>query len=734
MKKTISVIALALFCATLFAGTGTKEDPYTCAEAIAMQQADGYRQALVWVKGFVVGVPYQGKKGKIEYTTSVGSEQCRQLALADDVYGTNWMPVRMISDTSNVAAKELSLCQHPENVGKKVAVRTVPQPFYGIPGAQNLSECVWLTPIAVTGVTLDRSEAELYVNQTLTLSPTITPADADNRRVTWSSSNSGVVSVDGEGTVTALTNGNAVITVATIDGAQTATCAITVTTASGEILKGDVITADTTGITVNSLKSNQPNTWSDKTGISGTVYAGKTATDNGNIKLAGGNGADQAGIINTTSAGYIRQIVIKWSTTANTTSDKTINVYGTNTPWKGVSDLYNGTDRTVTDDDVIGTLKYSITEKNEYDTLNVVGNYQYVGLWATNSKAHYFEKVSFVWALTKAFDDVELTGLALDTTAITLTEDDSYKLNVSYNPTNATYKAVKWTSSNTSVATVEAGLVTAVAPGTATVTVESTAYPDIKATCLITVEKRDIFAGRDIYYKVKTSAELHTDDTVVFVCEKYNRVSGEFELNEKGIGRIATPSTEIIRVGDSIGAWGAEEIHLVALSGGQWKILAKQWSVDENGIDVSEELALRADTIKDLQVKGEGTQTWTIAFHNNGDSVVIASTDPALGRIQFNGNNKTFCNYTSNQTAVQIYRKKNQTTGETPLPDAVKRITIDGVTYANGMIYNANGLALRIYSVSGFLMAESHTDINITAFDKGIYIVCSEQGSLKIVK
>ncbi len=747
MKKLISLAALMLFCAATFAGPGTKDDPYTCAEAIALQQKSGYNQALLWVKGFIVGVPTQGAKGKIVYTTEVGTEQCKQLALADDIYGSNWMPVKLTSDETNEAFKALNLCDNPSNIGKKVLVRTVPQPFYGIPGAQNLNEYEWLTPIAVTGVSLDRTEVEIYVNQTVTLTATVLPADADNRRVTWSSDNGGVASVDDYGTVTALTNGEATITVSTVDGAKTASCKITVTSASGEVLMGDVITADTTGITVNSLKDNQPNTWSNKKGVSGTVYAGKTATDNGSMNLKGGGGIDQAGIINTTSVGYIRQIIIEWGT--SNFADRTINVYGTNVAWNGVSDLYKGT-KTVTDDDIIGTLTYSNTSKTAYDTVNVEGNFQYIGLWATSSKAHYFKKVSFIWALTKAFDDVELTALALDSASLTLTEDDTHKLNVAFTPTDATYKAIEWNSSNTAVATVEAGLVTAVAPGTATITVTSKTYPEVKASCQVTVKERDIFAGRDIYYKVKSLDELHTNDTVVLVCEKYNRVSGEFELNEKGVGRIVTPSTEIIHRGDSIGAWGAEEVHLVAVVGGKWKILVKQWTVDELGLDVSEELAVRADTVKNLQVKGEGTQTWTIEFHNGGDSVVIASTNAELGRIQFNGSNKTFCNYTSDQTALQIYRKQEQTTStDDPIEDPdnpdnpddpddsdglIETLAIDGVTYANGIVYNANRVPIRIYSVAGYMLTESSADIDITAFDNGLYIVCSEQGTLKIVK
>ncbi len=757
MKKTLTLAVLTLFCATLFAGTGTKDDPYTCAEAIALQKQSGYNQTLTWVKGFIVGVPTQGAKGKIVYTTEVGTEQCKQLALADDADGSNWIPVKLTSDTSNAAYKALNLCNNPDNIGKKVVVRTVPQSFYGIAGAQNLSEYEWLTPIAVTGVTLSKNEAEIFVNQALELVATIAPADADNKHLSWTSSNAGVASVDANGTVTALTNGTATITVTTADGAFTASCNITVTSATGEVQMGDVITSDTTGITVNSLKDNQPNTWSNKKGISGTIYAGKTATDNGNMKLAGGAGTDQAGIINTTSVGYIRQIIIEWGT-ANS-ADRTINVYGTNVKWNGVSDLYNGTSKTVTDGDIIGTLNYVNDDKTAFDTVNVEGNYQYVGLWATSGKAHYFKKVSFIWALTKAFDDVELTQLTLDSTQLTLEEENTHKLNVSFAPTNATYKAVTWSSSNTAVATVEAGLVTAVAPGKATISVTSTANPEIKATCEVTVTKYDIWAGRDIYYQVKSLDELHTDDTVIFVNKAYRRVSGTFELTEKknkNAGYISTPSTEIIVSGDSIAAWGAEEIHLVVVDG-KWKILVKQWGVDELGLDVSEELALRADTLKSLQVKGEGVQTWTIAFHNDGDSVVIASTDAKMGRIQFNANNKTFCNYTSNQGAVQIYRKLAQTTntdGPKPDPqepdtdpnpepdpdpdtnpgDALNVVTLEGVTYADGIVYNTENLPLQIYSVSGMLMKSGCNDIDITSFERGIYIICSDRGAMKIVK
>ena len=80
-----------------------------------------------------------------------------------------------------------------------------------------------------------------------------------------------------------------------------------------------------------------------------------------------------------------------------------------------------------------------------------------------------------------------VTSLTLDRTTLTMTEGDTQTLNATVKPDNATDKTVTWTSSNTSVATVDGGKVTAVAPGTATITAKA---GDKTATCAVTVEKK----------------------------------------------------------------------------------------------------------------------------------------------------------------------------------------------------------------------------------------------------
>ena len=82
--------------------------------------------------------------------------------------------------------------------------------------------------VNVTEVTLDRTELTLTEGETETLTATVKPDNADNRKVTWSSDKTEVATVDGNGKVTAVKPGEAVVTVTTEDGGKTATCKVTV--------------------------------------------------------------------------------------------------------------------------------------------------------------------------------------------------------------------------------------------------------------------------------------------------------------------------------------------------------------------------------------------------------------------------------------------------------------------------------------------------------------------------
>ena len=82
--------------------------------------------------------------------------------------------------------------------------------------------------IPVTGVSLDKTSLTLAKGEKHTLSVNVTPADASNKKVNWSSSNESVANVSSMGEVTAVSVGTATITATTEDGEKTATCTVTV--------------------------------------------------------------------------------------------------------------------------------------------------------------------------------------------------------------------------------------------------------------------------------------------------------------------------------------------------------------------------------------------------------------------------------------------------------------------------------------------------------------------------
>lgn len=97
-------------------------------------------------------------------------------------------------------------------------------------------------PILVSSVTLNKSELSLYTGESETLTATVTPNDATNPNVTWSSDKPEVATVE-NGEVTAKAAGTATITATAADGSgKSANCKVTVTQSEYSI------SADTTAI------------------------------------------------------------------------------------------------------------------------------------------------------------------------------------------------------------------------------------------------------------------------------------------------------------------------------------------------------------------------------------------------------------------------------------------------------------------------------------------------------
>ncbi len=173
--------------------------------------------------------------------------------------------------------------------------------------------------VPVTGVTLSPASVSLALNETTTLIATITPSDASNKSVTWTSSNTAIATVSSTGVVTGKAAGSATITVKTADGNKTAASAITVTNVNIPVTGVELVPATLSieqgkskALTANVLPANANNkavTYSSsKTSVatvnaSGVVTAVSLGSANITITTADGNFTDVSVITVTAATG-----------------------------------------------------------------------------------------------------------------------------------------------------------------------------------------------------------------------------------------------------------------------------------------------------------------------------------------------------------------------------------------------------------------------------------------------
>lgn len=307
---------------------------------------------------------------------------------------------------------------------------------------------ITVTPISVTSVSLSSNSETIKVGKTVTLSATISPSNATNKNVTWTSSNTNVATVSG-GTVTGVAEGNATITVTTVDGGKTATCAIVVqaSSAGGEetftISYTDLPTTYQTGSTVYTAES----------GIKFQAYNCANYSSKMQFKAS-------SGYLQTTEELELQSVTI------NDRESNTLTVYGSNTA---------------------GSFSTTITGTD--DVYDLTG-YSYFKIARTASGAAYCSSITVVTGTPTPTDP---TSIILSPTSVELAASGTKQLSVSYVPSNANQnKEVTWTSSNTNVATVSSdGLVsvksTATAGQSATITARLTNLTSIYATCTVSV-------------------------------------------------------------------------------------------------------------------------------------------------------------------------------------------------------------------------------------------------------
>ena len=325
-----------------------------------------------------------------------------------------------------------------------------------------------------------------YKNETLTA--IVTPNTA-SPKLTWSSSDTSIVSVDSNGKLTSKNKaGTATITVKTTDGTKlSATCVVTVKKMVTSIFVSPnnihlYEKGATKQLSANVYPSDAENTkltWSSSNTNVATVNQNGlvTAVGNGECRIYA-TATDGSGVSDYINLDVTFPTGLKFMEESDTLEvGETGGIAVTSTP----------------DGTAVPEIKFTCSNT---DILEIYGA-------SYNSIRYRAKKAGTATITATAVDnsslkatfkvtvtapdpvDIPLTKITLNKTTLSLTKGGTSTLTVAYTPSNTTdSKTVTWITSNSSVATVPGGKVTAVGAGTATITAK---VGSKTATCKVTV-------------------------------------------------------------------------------------------------------------------------------------------------------------------------------------------------------------------------------------------------------
>ena len=164
-----------------------------------------------------------------------------------------------------------------------------------------------------------------------------------------------------------------------------------VTPSVGEVT--DVLDRELTGISGTDYAS-----WSNKASNSNAVYAGQSAGGNESIQLRSNN--SNSGIVTTASGGRAAKVTVTWN--SNTTSGRTIDIYGDNTAYTNPAELYNSPKGTK-----LGSIKCGTSTE-----LEISGDYAFIGI-RSYSGALYLESISIKWEGESSSTTYEYSSVAI---------------------------------------------------------------------------------------------------------------------------------------------------------------------------------------------------------------------------------------------------------------------------------------------------------------------------------
>ena len=356
-------------------------------------------------------------------------------------------------------------------------------------GSGKYATCSVTVKRPVSSIVLNKSSLVLSRGAsavTETLTATVSPSDANNKSVTWTSSNTSVATVSSSGVVTGKARGTATITVEASDGkGAKATCEVEVKQlVTGITLeKSSVTLVEGEGImltaVVNPENANDPSLkWSSSNPAAATV------DDDGNVTAVSLGTATIKAEAQDGSGKYATCSVSVSRPVTSIVLDKTSLVLS-----RGASIVTETLTATVTPSDASNK---TLTWTSSNTSVATVSSAGMVTGRARGTATITVEASDGRGA--KATCEVEViqlvTGITIDKTSLLLGIGDETMLSVtSVLPDNANDKDVVWSSSNSSVATVDnSGRVIAMGGGTATINATANDGGGAYASCSVKVK------------------------------------------------------------------------------------------------------------------------------------------------------------------------------------------------------------------------------------------------------
>ena len=332
---------------------------------------------------------------------------------------------------------------------------------------------VTVNNIAVTGITLDKNTASIIEGETIKLTATVLPEEATDKTVTWASSNPAIATVE-NGLVTAVSSGTVTITAKAED--FTAICTVTVKAkiiidkVSVELTEGE--TTILTAIVLPDNTTDNTVTWTSSNEAIATVkYGTVTAVSAGTATITA-----KVGKYSATCSVTVKKIIDVTGITLSRTSMLLIKG-GASFVLRAAVSPENATDKTViwsTSDSWVATVDNGIVTPHS------------TGKATITAKAGNYTAECIVTVIPTYID---VTGITINEPSVSLVEGETITLTATVTPEDATEKDVTWSTSDSCIATVDNGVVTAISEGVAYIRAYAGNYND---RCVVKVKSATV--------------------------------------------------------------------------------------------------------------------------------------------------------------------------------------------------------------------------------------------------